>query len=112
MISISHYQEHKYHECINENLWGGNTWTMQQVYQIVRCKWAPYGWHKLISTLQELSTQIQDTYDNDLCFNYNEMMFSKEFEAVIGQSRRVGLWKLSWRYEEGISTYYAISFPY
>lgn len=47
----------------------------------------------LILTLQELSTEFPDSDGDDLCCNYNELMFSKDIMAVIGKSRRANLVK-------------------
>ena len=47
----------------------------------------------LILTLQELSTEFPDSDGDDLCCNYNELMFSKDFMAGIGKSRRANLVK-------------------
>ena len=70
---------------------------------------------KLISTLQELSTEFLDTDGDDLMCIYNELMFSKEFKAAIGHSRRTKLVKpllekLNIRFE-GSGSNYSIYFP-
>jgi hypothetical protein len=45
----------------------------------------------LISTLQGLSTEYDVTEGDVLCCDYNQLMFSKEFVAAVGKSRRVQL---------------------
>ena len=47
----------------------------------------------LILTLQELALDYSDADGDNLCCNYNGLMFPKDFMAAVGLSRRVGLLK-------------------
>lgn len=48
---------------------------------------------QLISTLQELASEYPTSDGDELCCNFNELMYPKEFKEAVGKSRRSGVVK-------------------